>query len=294
MKIAFSQARPSLLLCPFDNGIRCMQQFKRGVYGAAKAPAAIHSALRPFGFLSDSRTIPVSHLNTGVNADSYRAHDIIADEIAKTKLPLLVLGGDHSIPYPILKGIARQGKRLGVIYFDSHYDLRPLEGKAQDVLSSGNAFYRALTDGIVKGENLVAVGIHPSEAELFRRMDAFAKAHKMTTIYRQDLVDVKSAKRAMQRAFDAASKGTDGVYLSVDIDVLSSKYAPGASCPVPLGISLEMLTEMVQLGEVVGADISEVSAREMSWTGQTDPDGQAKLEETVRSAAEVARAIRFV
>lgn len=56
-----------------------MQQFKRGIYGAAKAPKVIFSLLYPNKTPED--IIPVEKYNTGINEDTYKAHDEIAKYI---------------------------------------------------------------------------------------------------------------------------------------------------------------------------------------------------------------------
>ena len=131
------------ILCPFDNGIRVMQQFKRGVYGAANAPEII------FKYLfnkTPKNIIPVKQYNTNKNEDSYKGHEEITKYISKFAPPFLVLGGDHSITYPIIKGLNEnlKNKKIGLIYYDAHYDLRPLEVENKDILSSGNSFYRII------------------------------------------------------------------------------------------------------------------------------------------------------
>ena len=146
------------ILCPFDNGIRVMQQFKRGVYGASNAPEIIYKYL--FN-KTPKNIIPVKQYNTFKNEDSYKGHEEITKYISKFDPPFLVLGGDHSITYPIVKGLNEnlKNKKLGLIYFDAHYDLRPLEGENQDILSSGNSFYRIIKNKEINGENIVVIGI---------------------------------------------------------------------------------------------------------------------------------------
>jgi len=281
-----------IILCPFDNGIRVMQQFNRGVYGAAKAPKVMFSLLCP-GKIPE-HVIPIEKYNTGINEDTYRAHDEITKYIENIEGPFLVLGGDHSITYPIIKGLVKNlpKKKLGLIYFDAHYDLRELEdGK---VLSSGNSFYQILTDPEmpIKGSNMVAIGIQPNESPSYLKLEEFGKKHKMTTIYRKD-VNEDNAEKVMEYGLKVASEGTDGVYLSFDIDALRSVDAPGASAPGASGLHLEWVKRMLRMGKFIAADITEVSCREKSWDKSEDAEGYDKLMKTAQSAAELVNAIEF-
>jgi arginase family enzyme len=70
-----------------------------------------------------------------VEETSRRAIEKVADIVKVGAIPL-VFGGDHSTPYPIVKGISDYSEgKIGVINFDSHYDIG-LSGR----LSAENAF----------------------------------------------------------------------------------------------------------------------------------------------------------
>ena len=254
----------NIILCPFDNGIRSMQQFGRG----NQAPQIIFETLKK-EINVNQISIPVEDFNTGVNEDTIKAHEIISSFINKTKKPFIVLGGDHSITYPILRGLVNEGS-LGLIYFDAHYDLRPLEGDG--VISSGNSFYRIINDKQinVKGENMVAIGILKSESEMFKSMDEFALTNNMTVFY-QDEINSQNIKEIMSKALEIAGENTNGIYLSVDIDVCNQKYAPGVSCPAKNGLELKDVISMISMGKFIGVDIAEASIRERSWKGGYRP-----------------------
>lgn len=289
------KSKRNIVLCPFDNGIRVMQQFKRGIYGAAKGPQAMFSLLEPD--TSPAHIIPVDKLNTGLNEDTYKAHDAITKYIEDIKRPFLVLGGDHSITYPIVKGFTKNmpKERLGLIYFDAHFDLRALEGDKNDVLSSGNSFYRILTDPDmpIQGSNIVVIGIQPQQSPVFKQQEAFANAHHMTVFYRND-INSHNMEEVMEKALKIAGEGTGGIYLSFDIDVLAIEDAPGASAPSVGGLPLEWAKKMVSLGKFVAADIAEVSDREKSWDNKEDPEGHAKLAKTAQSAVEIAKVMNLI
>ena len=67
----------------------------------------------------------------------------------------IVLGGDHSITYPVLRAMRRHHPRLSVLHVDAHPDLyEEFEG---DRFSHACPFARAFEDGLL--DELVQVGI---------------------------------------------------------------------------------------------------------------------------------------
>ena len=175
--------------------------------------------------------------------------------------------------------------------------MRPLEGPNKDVLSSGNSFYRILTDKdfseFLTGENMVVIGIKKGESEIFKQMEQMSVDKKMTTFYLNEIND-SSYKTIMQKAIEIAGKNTEGIYLSFDTDVLDKKYVPGASCPAEVGLELNIAKNMIILGNFIGADIVETSNRELSWKNETDPDGDKKLEISALSDTEIINSINLV
>ena len=280
------------ILCPFDNGIRVMQQFNRGVYGASNAPEII------FKYLfnkTPKNIIPVKQYNTNKNEDTYKGHQEITKYTSKIDLPFLVLGGDYSITYPIIKGLNEnlKNKKLGLIYFDAHYELRPLEGENEDILSSGNSFYRIIKNKEINGENIVAIGIK-KDSDNFKKMYDFAHKSKMTVFF-SDEINESNYKKVMEKAIEIASNGTDGIYLSFDVDLIDAKYIPGCSCPALVnGFNLDWAKEMVAMGKFIAADIVETSNREKNYKGKEDKDGDKKLDISAKTDVELISNMNFV
>ena len=77
-----------------------------------------------------------------------------------------------------------------------------------------------------------------------------------------DIVD-NGIESAIVEAVEAASDGTDAVYLSIDIDVVDTAYAPGTGIPVFEGITSKdflIATEILSKYPIVKAiDLCEVS-----------------------------------
>lgn len=170
------------------------------------------------------------------------------------QLPL-ALGGDHSLTFPLVKAHEGRRRKIGVINLDAHLDVRDFSGTP----NSGTSFGRLLALGLVPGSNLVEVGIRD-----FANADAYAQKVRKAggTIVGADEW-TRDGLAAIDRAIAIAADGVDGVYLSVDIDVLDQAEAPGVSAPTPGGVTSAMLfagiRRIAERAPLVGVDIMETA-----------------------------------
>ena len=156
----------------------------------------------------------------------------------------LVLGGDHSITYPVLRAFRDRGP-LTILHFDSHGDIYDhYEG---DRYSHACPFARVMEEGLAT--RLIQVGLRtltPHQREQSKKLG--------TEIYAadrwRDAIPVVSALRG-------------AVYVSLDIDVLEPMLAPGIAHPEPGGLSVrDVLDVLFALrADVIGADVVEYNPR---------------------------------
>jgi arginase len=68
----------------------------------------------------------------------------------------------------------------------------------------------------------------------------------------------------MEKAIERVSRGTDGIYLSFDMDAMDPRHAPGVGTPVPAGLTQReayLACEMIAgTGKLLGLDIVEVNS----------------------------------
>jgi arginase len=222
--------------------------------GAAEAPAAIRAALQSAhwnswtelgqdlaanGALSDGGDVPLS---AGARARE-EIESAISRVLAQGRRPL-VLGGDHSVTYPVLRAMNRTHQSLTILHLDAHPDLyQEFEG---DRFSHACPFARIMEEGLAG--RLVSVGIRTLNPEQRRQARR----------YGVELVEMRS--------WDAGARPrVDGpVYLSIDMDVLDPAFAPGVSHREPGGLSVRDVLSTVQQvgGAVVGADLVEYNPRQ--------------------------------
>jgi arginase family enzyme len=292
-----------------------MQRFKRGITGADQAPAALlpHFPHQPATLLDltpyQFTVTPADLLDPAViaqqNQQTITAQNLIsqaAGAIAQAGQIPLALGGDHSLTYPLLRGISQAdaNRPLGLVYIDAHFDLRPLEELAgvTGLISSGNSFRRLLEDPAVplNGRNVVLLGLHDSGTPLFNEMQQYALEQGMTLIYDHECTP-ENLPAVVQRAITQATNGTEGVYLSLDIDAVQGEFAPGVSAPAGAegltpAVWLALVEQLAQQLPLAGVDLVEISARTAGWQQlfepeyQPDPAAQAKFAQTVQLGRE--------
>jgi agmatinase len=233
--------------------------------GTRFGPAAIVSALQGYSmYCTDKRVALDDTLFLDLGAvdvvhslpETYRR---VADAVRAVPAHVhpVVLGGDHSVTDPVFRGLLQRspGRRFGLIVFDAHFDSRePIEGSEH----SGH-WMRTLED-VIDYRVVVQLGISaPIYSEHYMRT-AESAGVMVRTPYE---IRRRGWRPVIEEAVAHASRGTDGVYISVDIDCLDQAFAPGTSVPNPCGLLAHELVDAVfeisRQADVIGLDITEVS-----------------------------------
>ena len=153
----------------------------------------------------------------------------------------LSLGGDHSITYSTVRGVASHGTNFTIVQVDAHPDLYDeFEG---DRFSHACQFARIREEGLAA--HLIQVGIRTMTGHQREQASRFGV----------DVIDMRRWARGDR------PRTTGPVYLSIDLDGLDPAFAPGVSHPEPGGLSVRELLDVVHGldGPIVGADIVELN-----------------------------------
>jgi len=184
-----------------------------------------------------------------VEETAKRAYQKVSDIVKAGAIPL-VIGGDHSIPYPIVKAINDHSKgKIGIICFDAHYDNsyggpQPEPYKEFERLNGGIQFYKIFDECDANPENMVLIGIKGG-AYNTPLMHEVAKKAGYTIFNIRDVEHV-GMKEVIQRAVEAASRGTDRIYVSLDVDSMDPVYFPAQVFPDPFGLSGPAVKEALE------------------------------------------------
>lgn len=255
---------PLILGLPFDNGIRSMLHLGRGVIGAKDAPRFIFDLIDKEQLNIKKEILDLYKFNLELSDDenlkneaTNEAHKIVENEILKNKDKFLIsIGGDHSLTYPIFKIISKEykkfNKKISLLCLDAHFDMRShLE---EGIISSGNSFYRIINENLC--DDITILGINKNNNEVFLKQLDFAKKNNVNIVFIEDLNKNKLNEVLLNLK--------NPIYLSIDIDILNEKYAPGVSARNLKGLSEKDLFDFIELimrYDVIAIDIMETSSR---------------------------------
>jgi len=156
---------------------------------------------------------------------------------------VVVIGGDHSITYPLVKAAKEVYGDLVLVHFDAHCDLR--EEYLGNRYSHASVIRRCYQ---VTGD-IYQFGIRSGDREEWEF--AWSNTHIFNRLPgEEEIQEIGSLDKP--------------VYITIDIDVLDPAYAPGTGTPEPCGYSTKELIDALYLfrnlrDKIVGFDIVEVS-----------------------------------
>jgi len=182
------------------------------------------------------------------------------EKISRAGAFALVLGGDHSIASADVSGIANhRGKgKISMVHFDAHADTG--ESQFGALVGHGTPMRQLIDSGAVRGDRFLQLGLRgywPDDVTLKWMRDQGMRSYEMTEIHSRGLEAV------LDESFATLTNECDGVFLSVDIDVVDPGMAPGTGTPEPGGMTSRELLEAVRRIclelPVVGMDVVEVA-----------------------------------
>merc|ERR1719329_1896987 len=246
---------------PFDSGC----SFRPGARFGPESVRANSRLLRPYLIAQQQRPLyerqvvdagDIAVTPFGIEQAVRECYEGCRDRLKEAKR-LVVIGGDHTLSYPVMKAVSEKFGPVVLVHFDAHLDTFP-SMYGQDVWH-GAPFRNCWKEGIIAKNGSTHVGI------------------RATTYSVQDLIDSDSMGIATLTAEDVHDRGVDAcikivrercslapgspVYLSIDIDVLDPSVAPGTGTPEFGGLLAHQLLKFVRglWGlPIVGADVVEV------------------------------------
>ena len=182
----------------------------------------------------------------------------VAHVFASGAFPIL-LGGDHSIGFPTVRGVCRHlgDKKVGIIHFDRHVDTQEID---LDERMHTCPWFHATNMANAPAQNLVQLGIGGWQVP---REGVKVCRERGTNVLTVTDITEMGLEAAAQYAIERATDGTDCVYISFDIDCIDAGFVPGTGWPEPGGLmpreALKLLELIVRNVPVCGLEIVEVS-----------------------------------
>lgn len=162
-------------------------------------------------------------------------------EIVKAGAAPLVIGGDHTIPYPVVRAISENTEgKTGIIWFDGHYDVgyggtqpRPFNHLGEP--NAENAIYKIVKTSKVELANICIIGVN---GPIYNTSGMADLAKKLgITVFTAEDVRRRGIMEIVARALEVSTKDTDRTYISLDLDALDPISFPAQKYLQPTGIS---------------------------------------------------------
>ncbi|MEX2202392.1 MAG: agmatinase family protein [Dongiaceae bacterium] len=190
----------------------------------------------------------------------------------------IIVGGDHSLGYPNVRGIAPNiDGNVGIIHFDRHIDMQDMDmdermhttpwywttNGHESVDHHGTHHSHAHMHDVglsnCPPKNLVQIGIGGWYGS---RPGSKVARERGSSVLTMTDVEELGVKKTAEIALELAWKGAKAVYLSFDIDSIDPGFAPGTGTPEPGGFlpreALEMVRIIAREG-LCGMEVVEVS-----------------------------------
>ncbi len=168
--------------------------------------------------------------------------------ISKKKFPI-VLGGEHSITIGSIKPLVKKYKKIILLHFDAHADLR--ESYNGEKYSHASAIKRCLDFKNIKVVSLGIRNLSLNEMKFYKR--------------NKDRINIfwaKDKKKWNLKRLEKIFKGKN-VYITFDVDGFDASIMPATGTPEPGGLLwdevLPIIKRVCQISNIVGADINELS-----------------------------------
>lgn len=256
-------AQVAFLGVPFDQGTS-------GRPGARYGPDGVRDA-RTYGYYSwyDNTEAPgyydidggVEHLKGVTMADCGNVSVVPSDvernfwkvtrvvrKILDSGALLVVVGGDHAITAPVVRGFDRF-QPLDIVHFDAHLDFTDHNQGIR--WGHGSPIRRAAEFSFVR--NITQVGIRIGGKKQVE--EARGRGNRIISTDRFREIGPEAAMALVPES--------DAIYVTFDIDVLDPTAAPGTGTPVPGGLTYfearAALRALAGRGRIVGIDMVEVA-----------------------------------
>jgi arginase len=209
-----------------------------------------------------------------IAATCERLGQMVAAALAENKGPL-VLGGDHSVAIGTVAGVAKhfrkKRQKIGLIWIDAHADMNTPQSSP-----SGNIHGMPLACCIGLGppelakmfgfspkvdpRNVALVGVR--EVDILERPQVRESGIRVFTM--RD-IDERGLRTVMSDAIEIASQGTAGFHLSLDVDYIDPRDAPGVGTPVRGGatyreahLAMEMICDSNGMVSMEAVEVNPV------------------------------------
>lgn len=227
---------------------------RRGLYDPETGESLLEAELNA-GLIVDAGDVDVAPTNV---EQTFAAITTSVRAVLDSGAMPVILGGDHSITYPILRAFDRP---IHVLHFDAHMDYGDFEEGLR--YTNGHAFRHVGAMPAIL--SLTQVGIRSLRSSRKDHEDMLAAGHRV--------VGMGEFRRLGPEGVAAILPKDADVYVSIDVDVLDMSLIPGCVSGEPNGLDYPelraTLKAVAERADVVGFDFVEVNPPLDVGTGAT-------------------------
>lgn len=182
-----------------------------------------------------------------------------ADKIPSICTPIF-LGGDHLMSYPLIKSTHKKHPNLHLVQLDNHLDMQLwgdfYEGAPRKLSNPVHSNFISWLKSDIPDLEVTQIGINAYQGSSEKNLDDSLKYLNKVCSNRISNLDILLSDDFMKNLPKSKE-----IYLSIDVDILSSVFMPVTGYPANLGIGvdkfLKILDFLTKNNKVVGIDIME-------------------------------------
>lgn len=222
-----------------------------GRKGAESGSNAIRKAIQSFPQLKGLKVYDYRNLEKKSVEEAQKEYSEKISDVLKKGIFPIGLGGGHDIAYGSYLGIrkAHPDKKIGIINFDAHLDMRPYD-KGR---TSGTSFKEIMDND--KNAQYAIVG--------FQKMGNTERLIKTAEAFNVLILEEECSEESIIKSLEEFVKKVDIVYVTFCMDVFEASTAPGVSAPVVMGLDPKkgkrLLRFLMETEKVVCVDFAEVN-----------------------------------
>lgn len=237
----------------------------KGREGAKDGAATITKALANFPVHFENKKIFHGGVITCDNCDLEKTQEKLGfyvEKILRQNCLPIVFGGGHEVTFGNYLGVKNsfKNKNIGVINFDAHFDIRPVDRGIG--ATSGTGFWQIAFDRKTTDDsfNYLALGIQ----KFSNTKQLFEIADEMEVEYVfGDEFNFENKKNLLQKISNFIAEN-DVIYLTICMDVFAACHAPGVSAPSANGIEPDSIFKscfdlIVNSKKMVSLDFAETN-----------------------------------
>lgn len=241
---------------PFDGGASVRKGASAGPNAIRGITTSITPTTEEFKSFENLVVVDVGNFVGQSQEQIFNEVEEFVSKLVKEKKFFTMLGGDHSVTIPVLKGINRGiDADFGIIHIDAHFDLN--DSLCGSKFSHGCPARRGSElDRVHGSENIFFIGIRSIENDEIK----FLKNNIVHVVSAKELAKIGPVEVISRVKRIMGMKKY--IYVTIDIDCLDPAYAAGTGTPQFGGMTArELLTilEGIFSLNVIGFDVVEVA-----------------------------------